>query len=157
MAGPEMAASVVRAANGFYADATYPDDYLNKSGANGYLDQGLVFGVSQAPGSQLDIDGNRVLTPAKIFGGVVDLAGFTAGDTVDLQINGETVSITVPTPVTLTGLASAINAHKASTKAIAETKTDGKLVLKAEYEREGPSASESNTTSIKLGGASGGA
>jgi flagellar hook-associated protein FlgK len=93
------------------------------------------------------------LTPAKIFGGVVDLAGFTAGDTIDLQINGETVSITVPTPVTLTGLASAINTHKASTKAVAETTTDGKLVFKSYHEIVVPSASLSNTSSITLGGA----
>ena len=152
LAGPAMAASVVRAANGFHTDATYSDDYLNKSGTDGYLDQNFVFGVSQASGSQLDIDGNRVLTPAKIFGGVVDLAGFTPGDNVDLKINGETVSITVPTPVTLTGLASAINSHKGTTNAIAETTTDGGLVFKSYQEIVVPSASLSNTSSITIGG-----
>jgi flagellar hook-associated protein FlgK len=147
-----MAASVVRAANGFHTDATYSDDYLNKSGTDGYLDQNFVFGVSQASGSQLDIDGNRVLTPAKIFGGVVDLASFTPGDTVDLQINGATVSITIPTPVTLTGLASAINSHKGTTSAIAETSTEGGLVFKSYQEIVVPSASLSNTSSITIGG-----
>jgi flagellar hook-associated protein FlgK len=147
-----MAASIVREANGFYADATYSDDYLNKSGVDGYLDQSFVFGVSQSAGSQLDIDGNRVLTPAAIFGGAVDLAGFTPGDTIDLQINGEDISITVPTPVTLSGLASAINEHKSTTNAVAETTNDGKLIFKSYHEVVVSSENLSNTSSITIGG-----
>lgn len=152
LAGPAMSASVVKTANGFYSDATYSDDYLNENGVNGYLDQSFVFGVSQTSGSQLDIDGNRIVTPAKIFGDVVDLASFTPGDVFDLQINGEKVSITVPTPVTVSGLASAINAHKATTNVIAETTTDGKLIFKSHQEIAIAATNLNNSSSLTIGG-----
>lgn len=154
LSGPAMPSSVVRASNGFYQGATYSDDYLNKSGGVGYLDQNFIFGAYQESGSQLDTDGNQILTPAKIFSGAIDLAGFTPGDTVDLRINGKTVSVAIPTPVTLTGLANAINAHKATTGAIAETTVDGKLIFKSYQEISVAAANLNNSSAINIGGVS---
>ena len=149
---PDVASSVVRTANGFYEGATYSDAYRNKSGDTGYLNQNFIFGVYQESGSQLDADGNRILTPAKIFGGPTDLTGFTPNDTIELQINGKTVSVVVPNPVTTEGLASAINDHKATTRAIAETTDDGKLIFKSYQEISIAAANLSDSSSITIDG-----
>jgi len=147
-----MAASVVRESNGFFAGATYSSDYLNLSGTGGYLGQNFIRGPYQESGSQFDIDGQLVLTPAKIFGGTVNVAGFTAGDSVQLRINGQSVAVTVPNPPTVQGLADAINAHRTTTGAVAEATADGRLVFASYQQISIPAASVTAGSAVTIGG-----
>ena len=128
LSGPEMDPGVVRTANGFFAGATYSSAYLNKTGVEGYLDRDVSRGVFAESGQQLDIDGNAILTPSRLYGEAI---GTSAAGSQTLIINGKAV------PVTLTGLPAsadnivdAINDARESTGVIAQQQA-GKLVLSA--------------------------
>jgi len=128
ISGPEMDPGVVRTANGFFAGATYSNGYLNKTGVEAYLDRDVSRGLFAESGQQLDIDGNVILTPSRIYGEAI---GASEAGPQTLIINGRAV------PVTLTGLpASAdnivddINAAREATGVIAQQQA-GKLVLSA--------------------------
>ena len=128
LSGPEMDPGVVRTANGFFAGATYSNGYLNKTGVEAYLDRDVSRGLFAESGQQLDIDGNVILTPSRIYGEAI---GASEAGPQTLIINGTAV------PVTLTGLpASAdnivddINAAREATGVIAQQQA-GKLVLSA--------------------------
>ena len=128
ISGPEMDPGVVRTANGFFAGATYSSEYLNKTGVEAYLDRDVSRGLFAESGQQLDIDGNVILTPSRIYGEAI---GASEAGPQTLIINGTAV------PVTLTGLpASAdnivddINAAREATGVIAQQQA-GKLVLSA--------------------------
>ena len=128
LSGPEMDPGVVRTANGFFAGATYSNGYLNKTGVEAYLDRDVSRGLFAESGQQLDIDGNVILTPSRIYGEAI---GASEAGPQTLIINGRAV------PVTLTGLpASAdnivddINAAREATGVIAQQQA-GKLVLSA--------------------------
>jgi flagellar hook-associated protein FlgK len=123
-----MDPGVVRTANGFFAGATYSNGYLNKTGVEAYLDRDVSRGLFAESGQQLDIDGNVILTPSRIYGEAI---GASEAGPQTLIINGTAV------PVTLTGLpASAdnivddINAAREATGVIAQQQA-GKLVLSA--------------------------
>jgi hypothetical protein len=123
-----MDPGVVRTANGFFAGATYSSVYLNKTGVEAYLDRDVSRGLFAESGQQLDIDGNVILTPSRIYGEAI---GASDAGPQTLSINGTAV------PVTLTGLpASAdnivddINAAREATGVIAQQQA-GKLVLSA--------------------------
>lgn len=152
LSGPKMAEGVVAAANGFYAGATYSDTYLNQSGAAGYLDREFRRGPYQTAGSQVDADGRRILTPATIFGEPVNNSGLTAGGSLGLRINGHVITLSLPTPVTVQGLAAQINSHKATTGAIAEATTDGRLIFKSYQLISVAAAAIDATPSITIGG-----
>ncbi len=152
ISGPKMADSVVTAANGFFAGATYSDTYLNQSGASGYLDQIFARGPYQAAGEQVDIDGKRVLTPAMIFSDAVDVGSLPAGGSLNLQINGHAVTLNLGSPVTVQGLASQINLNKATTGAVAEATADGKLVFKSYQSISVPAAAIGDTPKITING-----
>ena len=152
ISGPKMADSVVTIANGFHAGATYSDAYLNQSGAGSYLDQMFVRGPYQESGSQVDIDGQLILTPATIYSDAVDLASLTAGETLDLQINGHAVTLSLPEPLTIQGLADQINLHKATTGAMAEATPTGKLIFTTYQQIAVPAAAIGNTPTINING-----
>ena len=152
ISGPAMSASVVTTANGFHSGAIYSSDYLNKTGTAAYLDKNFIRGPYQEAGSQIDADGKRVLTPATIYSDTVDLNGFTAAGTFDLVINGKAITVNVPTPVTVAGIASAISDNKSTTGVIAEASTDGKLVFKTYQEISVPSANFDSEPRITIGG-----
>jgi len=154
ISGPAMAASIVRESNGFFAGATYSNDYLNRSGPAGYLDQNFIRGPYQESGSQIDASGQLILTPAKIFGSTVNLEGFAPGSSVDLRINGQTVTVNVPNPSTVAGLADAINVHRSATGAVAEATSDGKLVFTSYQQITVPAASVIAGSMVTIGGVS---
>ena len=154
ISGPAMAASIVRESNGFFAGATYSNDYLNRSGPAGYLDQNFIRGPYQESGSQIDASGQLILTPAKIFGSTVNLEGLAPGSSVDLRINGQTVTVNVPNPSTVAGLADAINVHRSATGAVAEATSDGKLVFTSYQQITVPAASVVAGSVVTIGGVS---
>lgn len=152
LSGPQMAASVVTAANGFYAGATYSDAYRNQSGAGGYLDQIYTRGLYQRSGSQVDIDGKSILTPAMIYTSSVDIASLTAAGAFDLRINGHTLNVNPAHPITVSGLAAEINLYKSTTGATAEATNDGRLIFTTYNEVRIPAANIGATPELTIDG-----
>jgi flagellar hook-associated protein FlgK len=172
LSGPALtssdASNVVRSANGFYQGATYSDDYLNRSGGTGYLDQRFIYGAYQESSSQLDTDGNPLLTPATIYGAsldgsAIDLANVIPGEVVDLRINDKNIAITIPASFTTADpsitarerandLATEINRHAGLTRAVAEATDEGKLVFKSYQEISIAATSLNSTSSITIDG-----
>ncbi len=153
ISGPEMDPEVVRTANGFFAGATYSNGYLNKTGVEAYLDREVSRGLFAESGQQLDIDGNVILTPSRIYGEAI---GASEAGPQTLIINGRAV------PVTLTGLpASAdnivddINAAREATGVIAQQQA-GKLVLSAynavRFEVDAVNLAQGNHLSVTING-----
>ena len=129
LSGPEMDPGVVRTANGFFAGATYSSAYLNKTGVEGYLDRDVSRGVFAESGQQLDIDGNAILTPSRLYGEAIGTT--TAASPQTLLINGKAVPVTLTgLPASADNLARDINAARESTGVIAQQQA-GKLVLSA--------------------------
>ena len=129
LSGPEMDPGVVRTANGFFAGATYSSAYLNKTGVEGYLDRDVSRGVFAESGQQLDIDGNAILTPSRLYGEAIRTT--TAASPQTLLINGKAVPVTLTgLPASADNLARDINAARESTGVIAQQQA-GKLVLSA--------------------------
>ena len=123
-----MDPGVVRTANGFFAGATYSSAYLNKTGVEGYLDRDVSRGVFAESGQQLDIDGNAILTPSRLYGEAI---GTSAAGSQTLIINGKAVPVTLTgLPASADNLARDINAARESTGVIAQQQA-GKLVLSA--------------------------
>ena len=128
LSGPEMDPGVVRTANGFFAGATYSSAYLNKTGVEGYLDRDISRGVFAESGQQLDIDGNAILTPSRLYGEAI---GTSAAGPQTLIINGKAVSVTLTgLPASADNIVDAINDARESTGVIAQQQA-GKLVLSA--------------------------
>ena len=159
LSGP-AATAVVTAENGFYKGATYSNTYLNKSGSDGYFDLDFSRGMYAPSGSQVglvsgdtlsalslytkdettsDTNPTTLLSPAQIYTDEIDSSVFAAASTLTLRINGADVAVAVPASATATPeqlasamqqLASAINAHKATTGAIVEV-SGKKLIFKS--------------------------
>ena len=128
LSGPEMDPGVVRTANGFFAGATYSSAYLNKTGVEGYLDRDVSRGVFAESGQQLDIDGNAILTPSRLYGEAI---GTSAAGSQTLIINGKAVPVThTGLPESADDIVDAINDARESTGVIAQHQA-GKLVLSA--------------------------
>ena len=129
ISGPAMDSNIVKETYGFYAGATYSDRYLNKTGDDAYLDLNFGRGVYAESGSQVDVDGNVILSPARIYGEAVT---GTAAGTQTLRINNQSVPVTLTdTPETSVGnVVDAINDTRALT-GVAALNSDGKLVLTA--------------------------
>ena len=128
LSGPEMDPGVVRTANGFFAGATYSSAYLNKTGVEGYLDRDVSRGVFAESGQQLDIDGNAILTPSRLYGEAI---GTSAAGSQTLIINGKAVPVThTGLPASADNIVDAINDARESTGVIAQQQA-GKLVLSA--------------------------
>ena len=128
LSGPEMDPGVVRTANGFFAGATYSSAYLNKTGVEGYLDRDVSRGVFAESGQQLDIDGNAILTPSRLYGEAI---GTSAAGSQTLIINGKAVPVThTGLPESADNIVDAINDARESTGVIAQQQA-GKLVLSA--------------------------
>jgi len=122
LAGPDLTAratDVVTSANGFYAGAVFSADYLNKTGADAYLDQTFIFGQVASSSSQLDSAGNAQLIPATIVTDTVDGAAIAADGRLKIRINGEAIDVAVGGG-DLATIAAAINTQKAATGAVAE-------------------------------------
>lgn len=122
LAGPDLTAratDVVTSANGFYAGAVFSADYLNKTGADAYLDQAFIFGQVASSSSQLDSAGNAQLTPAIIVTDTVDGAAIAGDGRLKIRINGEAIDVAVGGS-DLATIAAAINTQKAATGAVAE-------------------------------------
>ena len=127
IAGPKTSASVVSAANGFFVGAQYSDSYLNKSGAEAYLDQGFVYGARAVAGGQVDSDGKPVLTPAQLLTGRIDVNAFSQINSGALRINGVAVTTKIPRdgqPNTVAEYAAAINTVKTTTGVQAIVKSE---------------------------------
>jgi flagellar hook-associated protein FlgK len=129
IAGPAMDSNIVKEAYGFYSGATYSDLYLNQTGEDAYLDLSFNRGVYAESGSQVDVDGNVILSPARIYGEAVT---GTAAGTQTLRINNQSVPVTLSeTPATsLSNVVGSINDTRALT-GVAAQESDGKLVLTA--------------------------
>ena len=129
ISGPAMDSNIVKETYGFYAGAIYSDRYLNKTGDDAYLDLNFGRGVYAESGSQVDVDGNVILSPARIYGEAVT---GTAAGTQTLRINNQSVPVTLSdTPETSLGnVVDAINDTRALT-GVAAQESDGKLVLTA--------------------------
>ena len=122
LAGPNLTAratDVVTSANGFYAGAIFSSDYLNKTGADAYLDQEFIFGQVASSSSQLDSAGNAQLTPATIVTDTVDGAAIASDGRLKIRINGESIDVAVGGS-DLATIAAAINTQKVATGAVAE-------------------------------------
>ena len=129
ISGPAMDSNIVKEAYGFYAGATYSDSYLNKTGDEAYLDLNFSRGVYAESGSQVDVDGNIILSPARVYG---ERVISTSAGAQTLRVNNQSVPVTLSdTPATsLTNVVGAINDTRALT-GVAAQESDGKLVLTA--------------------------
>jgi flagellar hook-associated protein FlgK len=127
LSGPEMDPDVVRSANGFFAGATYSNKYINRTGSDAYLDRDISRGVFAEGGQQLDVDGNVILTPARVYGEqIVSEAGPQT-----LIINNNAVPVTLNgQPTTADRVVEGINAARGATGVVARQQA-GKLVLSA--------------------------
>ena len=128
LSGPEMDPGVVRTANGFFAGATYSSVYLNKTGVEAYLDRDVSRGLFAESGQQLDIDGNVILTPSRIYGEAI---GASEAGPQTLSINGKAVQVTLTgLPASANNVVAEINAAREATGVVAQQQA-GKLVLSA--------------------------
>ena len=128
LSGPEMDPGVVRTANGFFAGATYSNGYLNKTGVEAYLDRDVSRGLFAESGQQLDIDGNVILTPSRIYGEAI---GASEAGPQTLSINGKAVQVTLTgLPASANNVVAEINAAREATGVVAQQQA-GKLVLSA--------------------------
>lgn len=131
LSGPAMASSVVTAANGFHESAVYSSDYLNKTGAAGYLDMTLVHGMYASSGAQTTIDGSVIRSPARIETGSIDLPSLSAAGSLTLRLNGTVKTFTIPDPVTIANLTSLINVEAGDTGVVAEVVDNDQLIFKS--------------------------
>ena len=131
LSGPEMDPGVVRSANGFFAGATYSSAYLNKTGVEAYLDRDVSQGLFAESGQQLDIDGNAILTPSRLYGEAIGTSAAGPADEQTLIINGKAVTVLVNgLPASADNIVDAINDAREATGVIAQQQA-GKLVLSA--------------------------
>ncbi|MFM8586046.1 MAG: flagellar hook-associated protein FlgK, partial [Gammaproteobacteria bacterium] len=142
ISGPKMAGTIVDEKYGFYAGATYSDAYLNKlddpdtDATESYLGLSFGRGVTAESGRQTDVDGQVILTPARLFGasGVSNSAS-----PYTLLVNGHEIAIGSNRSVAQ--VVSAINAQKATTGVVARVDTrsttattDDSLILSAYHD-----------------------
>lgn len=146
ISGPKMAGTIVDEKYGFYAGSTYSDAYLNKlddpdtDATESYLGLSFGRGVTAESGRQTDVDGQVILTPARLFGasGVSNSAS-----PYTLLVNGHEIAI--GSNLSVAQVVSAINAQKATTGVVARVDTrsttattDDSLILSAYHDVQFP-------------------